>query len=183
MLKSTLPKEAIKADGYLSRLQQFWLDAVAPLTAVVKSVDAGELMLKGAVTAVQSALMLMGNVHQKVAQQRRKKVLLQLNPALSSLADEDKGFQKAAPMLFGEEFARRATDRVEAVKVIKKLSRPGDQEQHCRQEHVFPYHPRTHQADGCGGGYRSGCGRFYPYPRVQGQGQYRPGGTRPGQKN
>ena len=30
VLKAVLPKDAIKADGYLSRLQQFWLDAVAP---------------------------------------------------------------------------------------------------------------------------------------------------------
>ena len=60
MLKSTLPKEAIKANGYLSRLQQFWLDAVAPLTAVIEGAEAGELSVKGAVTAVQSALVLMG---------------------------------------------------------------------------------------------------------------------------
>ena len=33
VLKAVLPKDAIKADGYLSRLQQFWLDAVAPLAA------------------------------------------------------------------------------------------------------------------------------------------------------
>ena len=30
VLKAVLPKDAIKADGYLSHLQQFWLDAVAP---------------------------------------------------------------------------------------------------------------------------------------------------------
>ena len=71
-------------------------------------------------------LVLLGNAHQKMAQERRKKVLLQLNPALKSLVEEDKAFQKAAPMLFGEEFAKCVTDRVEAVKAIKKLARPGE---------------------------------------------------------
>ena len=56
VLKSTLPKEAIKADRYLSRLQQFWLDAVAPLTAVIEGMEAGELSVEGAVTTVQSVL-------------------------------------------------------------------------------------------------------------------------------
>ena len=181
MLKSTLPKEAIKADGYLSRLQQFWLDAVAPLAAVIEGAEAGELSIEGAVTAVQSALVLMGNAHQKMAQERRKKVLMQLNPALKSLAEEENAFNKAAPMLFGDEFAKRATDRVEAVKAIKKLARPGEQEQHRRQERVFMYHPRTHQADGRGGGYRSGRGRFTPYQKYPGQ--YRQGGSKPGHRN
>ena len=31
VMKAVLPTDTIKADGYLSRLQQFWLDAVAPL--------------------------------------------------------------------------------------------------------------------------------------------------------
>ena len=181
VLKSTLPKEAIKADGYLSRLQQLWLDAVAPLTAVIENAEAGELSVDGAVAAVQSALVLMGNAHQKMAQERRKKILLQLNPALKSLAEEQHAFSKAAPMLFGEEFAKRATDRVEAVKAIKKLNAPGEQEQHRRKERVFGYHPRIHQADGRGGGYRSGRGRFTPYQRHPGQ--YRQGGSKSGHKN
>ena len=41
VLKAVLPKDAIKADGYLSRLQQFWLDAVAPLAAILESAEAG----------------------------------------------------------------------------------------------------------------------------------------------
>ena len=79
----------------------------------------------------------MGNAHQNMVQERRKELLLQLNPALKSLAEEESTFHKAAPMLFGDEFAKRATDRVEAVKAIKKLTRPRKQEQHCRQERVF----------------------------------------------
>jgi len=43
VLKVVLPKDAIKADGYLSRLQQFLLDAVAPPAALLESTEAGEL--------------------------------------------------------------------------------------------------------------------------------------------
>ena len=64
---------------------------------------------------------------------------MQLNPALKSLAEEEKTFQTAAPMLFGEEFAKRATNKVEVVKAIKKLSRPG--EQHRKQDRVSITNP------------------------------------------
>jgi len=68
-----LPTDAIKADGYLSRLQQFWLDAVAPLAAILESAVAGELMPEKAVASTQVALCLMGNTHQQMAPERRKK--------------------------------------------------------------------------------------------------------------
>ena len=72
VLKVVLPKDAIKADGYLSRLQQFWLDAVAPLVAILESAEEGDLMPDKAVAAAQTgtALYLMGNVHQQMAQER-----------------------------------------------------------------------------------------------------------------
>ena len=69
MLKAVLPKDAIKADGYLSRLQQFWLDAVAPLVALLENAEAGDLTPEMAVSATQTALYLMGNVHQQMAQE------------------------------------------------------------------------------------------------------------------
>ena len=50
VLKAVLPKDAIKVDGYLSRLQQFWLDAVAPLAALLESAEAGELTPEKAVS-------------------------------------------------------------------------------------------------------------------------------------
>ena len=79
----------------------------------------------------------MGNVHQKMAQESHKRVLLQLNPVLKSLAEEEIVFKTVAPMLFGEELAKRATDRVEAVKAIKRLTRPGEQAQFQKQGRVF----------------------------------------------
>ena len=77
-------------------------------------------MPEQAYSAAQAALYLMGNANNHMAQERRKRILLNVNPTLKSMAEEVNTFQKAAPMLFGEEFAKKATDRVEAVKAIKK---------------------------------------------------------------
>ena len=55
MLATVLPKDAIKVDSYLSCLQQFWLDTVAPLTAILEGSDAGKLMPEQAYAAAQSA--------------------------------------------------------------------------------------------------------------------------------
>jgi len=61
--------DAIKADGYLSRLQQFWLDAISPLVAILECAEAGDLTPEKAVSSVQVALCLMGNAHQHMAQE------------------------------------------------------------------------------------------------------------------
>ena len=173
VLKTTLPKDAIKADSYLSRLQQFWLDAVAPLTTVLENAEAGILTTESATAAVQSALVLMGNANQHMAQERRKRVLMNVNPALKTMAEEEKGFQNAAPMLFGEAFAKQATERVEAVKAIKKLSYNKTEREH-PQGRFSGYHPRNQQT-GRGGGYRGGRGRYTPYQNRQRQGQQQDG--------
>ena len=68
-----------KGGWVLSRLQQFWLDAVAPLAALLESAEAGDLMPEKAVSATQTALYIMGNAHQQMAQERRKKLILKLN--------------------------------------------------------------------------------------------------------
>ena len=51
MLSTVLLKDVIKADGYLSRLQQFWVDAVAPLTAILEGLEAGKLISEQAYAA------------------------------------------------------------------------------------------------------------------------------------
>ena len=163
VLKAVLPKDTIKADGYLSRLQQFWLDAVAPLVAILESAEAGELTPEKAVSAAQTALYLMGNAHQQTAQERRKKLILKLNPSLKFMAEDARSFSSAAPMLFGEEFAKQATATVEQVKATKKLNIPSE-----KKGHFSGYHPRSYQS-GCGGGTKSGRARYQPYYKGTGQ--------------
>jgi len=158
VLKAVLPKDAIKADGYLSRLQQFWLDAVAPLTALLESAEAGDLTPEKAVSATQTALYLMGNAHQQMAQERRKKLILKLNPSLKFMAEDSKSFVSSAPMLFGEEFAKQATTTVDQVKAMKKLNFQSE------KKSFSGYHPRSYQ-NGRGGGAKSGRARYQPYQK------------------
>ena len=175
VLKAVLPKDTIKVDGYLSRLQQFWLDAVALPAAVLESVEAGELTPEKAVAATQTAIYLMGNVHQQMAQERRKKLILKLNPSLKFMAEDGKSFASAAPMLFGEEFAKQATTIVEQVKAMKKLNVPFE-----KKSLFSSYNPRGFQS-GCGGGAKSSRARYRPYHK--GENQTGQSSSRPGQNN
>ena len=68
-----------------------------------------------------------------------KTVLMNVNPPLKSMAKEENAFQQAAPMLFGEEFAKKATVRVEAVKAIKKITYSKSGETY---QSFFPIPPR-----------------------------------------
>ena len=92
MLTTVLLKDAIKADGYLSHLQQFWLDAVVPLSAILEGSDAGKLMPKQAYVATQSALCLLGNANIHMAQERRKRILINVSPALKFMVEEENAF-------------------------------------------------------------------------------------------
>jgi len=69
VLKAVLLSDAIKADGYLSWLQQFCLDAVSPLTTILECTEAGDLTPEKVVSSVQVALCLMGSTHQYMAQE------------------------------------------------------------------------------------------------------------------
>ena len=131
-------------------------------------------MPKKAVSATQTALFLMGNAHQQMAQERRKKVILKLNPSLKFMADDTKNFTSAAPMLFGEEFAKQAATTVEQVKAMKKLNFSSE-----KKGHFSGYHPRSYQS-GRGGGTKSGRTRFQPYLN---RGSSQTNQSRPGQSS
>ena len=141
VIQAIVPNEASKADGYLLRLQQFWLDATAPLTAIIETAEEGKLTPELAMLAAQTALVLMGNAHQYMAQERRKQLLMNLNPALKSMANDEKSFKNAAPMLFGDEFAKLATERVDQLKAISKFSKPEQK----KSNRFFGYPPKLFQ--------------------------------------
>ena len=116
VLKAVLSTYAIKEDGYLSWLQQFWLDTVSSLAAILECAEARDLMPE---KAAFSVLCLIGNAHQQMAQ----KLLLKLNSSLKTMANEKKSFQSAAIMLFGEEFVKQATTTVDRLKAIRKCNK------------------------------------------------------------
>ena len=72
----------------MPQLQQFWLDAVSPLAAILEYAEVGKLSPEKAVASVQVVLYLMGNVHQHMAQERHKKLLLKLNPSLKFMSED-----------------------------------------------------------------------------------------------
>lgn len=59
-----------------------------------------------------------------MAQEKQKQILLNLNPALNSMVSDEKVFRKAAPMLFGDEFAKLVRERVDQLKTIPQFSKP-----------------------------------------------------------
>ena len=83
MLTTIFLKDAIKADGYLSCLQQFWLDAIAPLAAIIEGTKAGELTPEHAYSVAQTALVLIGNANNHIAHERCKRILMNVNPTLN----------------------------------------------------------------------------------------------------
>ena len=98
VMQSIILNDATKADGYLLRLQQFWLDVVTPLTVLLETAEGGELKSEDTVAAVQSALYFLGNAYQHIMNQERcKKVLMNLNPALKSMANDERSSRQQHP--------------------------------------------------------------------------------------
>jgi len=144
---------------------------VAPLAAILESAEAGELTPQKAMSATQTALVLMGNAQQQMAQERRKKLILKLNPSIKFMAEDTKSFSSAVPMLFGEEFSKQAVTTVEQVKAIKQLNIPSKKKGHFSDYHLCSYQ------NSCRGGANNGCARFQPYY------SHNPGGSQTGQSH
>ena len=155
-----MPNDATKVNSYLSRLHQFWLDMTATLTVIIEIAEEGKLTTELAVSAAQMALVLMRNTHQHMARARCKCPLMNLDPAMKSMANDEKSFKNAARMLSGDEFANEfaklATERVDQLKAISKFSKP-------ENKPFFRYHPRFH--------YYSKNSKYRPSQNNQGQKQ------------
>ena len=104
-IASTIPKDVVKADNVSHKTQRLWLEAAAPLAAIVDKVDAGELEEGDVIQGIKSALLLLGNASQQHSLLRRKTILQHLNPQLKSLV-QDADFTEAPPYLFGESWLR-----------------------------------------------------------------------------
>ncbi len=121
VVSANVSRDATRADRGSSRLHQFVLDAVSPLTATLEMAEAGELTPEAAVANTQAALVLLGNASQQFAADCRKTLLQQLNPKLKSLV-EDSDFSDAPPFLFGADFGKVAKERLDAAAALKKVS-------------------------------------------------------------
>lgn len=124
-LKEEVSPQAKTADKELERTQSFLLDAVAPLTAIIdKKVTGSDHLHPNVLMAIHSACQLLGNASAKLAGLRREKVITSFNKGLLPLVKEEDNFTKAAPGLFGTEFAEKCRKHVEQVKAMRSsLSR------------------------------------------------------------
>ena len=118
-IATIIPKDMVKADDVSHKAQRLWLEAAAPLAAIVDKVDAGELEEVDIIQGIKSTLLLLGNASQQHSLQRRKTILQHLNPQLKSLV-QDADFTEAPPYLFGTNFGELAKERLEAAALIQK---------------------------------------------------------------
>ena len=121
IIEDVVKKAAIDEDKELSRLQNFFLDAVGPLVAAFEELGKEEPDANRTCAAVQQALLLLGNASTHLSHVRRTKILKRLNRDVQSLA-KDADFSQAAPYLFGEGIEQKIKDRMEAVRVLRRTT-------------------------------------------------------------
>lgn len=109
---STIPKGVVTADNASHKAQRLWLEAVAPLTAIVDKVDAGIVEEADIIQGIRNAL-------QQYTLQRQKMIIQHLNPQLKSLV-QDAYFTEAPFYLFSANFGVLAKERLEAAALIQK---------------------------------------------------------------
>ena len=157
------------------------MDAVRPLAYILKEAQKSSLTAESAVNAAKAALRFLGNASAHIAQERRRRVLKELNRDLEGLAeDEDGEFAEAAPLLFGDGFAKKSKEHIENVRALRKTTSKPPRGQFFRESR--PYNSRgggSNQRNYFRGGRSSGAGnyrgrnRFQPYPGKPYQGKDR----------
>ena len=98
------------------------LDAVGPLTNILKMHQKGSLSNKTTVEVVKQDMQFLGNASSAILAKRRRRVADYLNKDLRPLIEVEEHFQDALSFLFGKDFERVARDHMESVKSITKLS-------------------------------------------------------------
>ena len=71
------------------------------VASIAEGAETGVLTPKQMYASAQALFCLMGNANNHIAQERCKRILMNVNPALKSMAEEENTFQQAALMLFG----------------------------------------------------------------------------------
>lgn len=161
MVRDRLRPDTAKTDRSLARLQALAMDAVGPLTSIVDKGEKRTLTADEAIAAAKQALKFLGNTAVQFSRERRKRAITDMNPKLTDLADVDSIYEKAAPQLFGDQFAAEAKNREDQLKCLDRASGRG------RSQNFQHGRPPTFRR---GGGYQGprrgntrGRGRFQPY--------------------
>jgi len=152
VVAATIPTTSQRVDRAASRLQNFWLDAANPLVYVLEKAEELELPAE-VISAVQTSLQLLGNASAQSTIERRKAVLTQMNSQLKTLV-RDADFKEAAPLLFGDNFATLAKERLEAAAALKRTLTTEKQPRRDFQK------GHSHKFRGRGGGSHYNGGQF-----------------------
>ena len=115
-----IPKSAKSYDRFLSKLQQFTVDAFGPLVFIQDRLSKGEQIDKATLkAAVKSGVSLLGNATAHFSTERRKCVMKHLNSDLKPLAEGQ--FPDRGAYLFGDSFGARAKAAADSVKALKGI--------------------------------------------------------------
>ena len=123
VVAATLPPAAIKDDKAAFRSQEMYMEAVAPLAALLEQTDDENFTIREAIPMVQSAIRLLGDATQHQSAMRRKVIMQHLNPQLQTLM-KDVDFKGTQPLLFEENFGEKAKARMEAAAALQKIVTP-----------------------------------------------------------
>ena len=123
VMSSQCSKSTKTNDKALARVQALTLDAIGPLTDLLEKLNSDEVEISAEDVgyAVESAVTLLSNASSQMSGLRRQKVLEEYNKDLLSFAKEREAtFIKAAPLLFGPQFPKDASDHLEHVAALKR---------------------------------------------------------------
>lgn len=114
-----VPKSAKTYDRYLSKLQQFSMDALGPLLWLYDQRGEGHSDPDKVREALSAAISLVGNAAACFSTERRKSVMKHLNKDLRPLCEGK--FPDRGPHLFGDSFGSRAKETADNIKALKGL--------------------------------------------------------------
>ena len=117
VIKTLASQQALSADKELARIQTFLLDAMAPISAILESVDEMAVEDVGEASITTSALI--GNANAKHSHLRREKLVTAINKNLTPLVQDDSGFAEVVPNLFRPDFSKRAKEYLDQVKTLR----------------------------------------------------------------
>ena len=116
VIKTLASQQALSADKELARIQTFLLDAMAPISAILESVN--EMAVEDVREASITASALIGNANAKHSH-LREKLVTAINKNLTPLVQDDSGFAEVVPNLFGPDFSKRAKKYLDQVKTLR----------------------------------------------------------------
>ena len=96
------------------------VDVVGPLTALLDLAEQKQLTAEWVVTLTKLALRFVGNALIQITHERRKWAIEEMNGKLVELVEKYLIYEKAAPMLFGDQFAKEAKEREDQLRALDR---------------------------------------------------------------